>query len=67
MLGDYDSRPREISGLSGLRGDEIAAGLELTDELKAVMADDVRVPCPTSKLRVGLKCGGLGRLFGHHR
>ena len=57
MLGDYDSRRVKFLVCQDC-GDEIAAGLELTDELKAVMADDVRVPCPTSKLRVGLKCGG---------
>lgn len=38
--------------------DEIAEGKKLIAELKARMEKDIRVPCPVSALRVGLKCGG---------
>ncbi|MBQ3865104.1 MAG: altronate dehydratase [Clostridia bacterium] len=38
--------------------DEIAEGKCLIAELKAQTAKDVRVPCPISALKVGLKCGG---------
>ena len=38
--------------------DEIEEGKRLIKELKDRMDRDVRVPCPVSSLRVGLKCGG---------
>ena len=37
---------------------ELEAGLVLLDELKRIMAEDVREPIPLSELVVGVKCGG---------
>lgn len=44
--------------------DELEEGMKLLAELAAEMADDRRVPCPASKLVVGLKCGGSDGFSG---
>ncbi|MCR5347433.1 MAG: altronate dehydratase family protein [Fretibacterium sp.] len=44
--------------------DEVEEGFRLLQELAARMQKDVRVPCDTSKLVVGLKCGGSDGLSG---
>lgn len=44
--------------------DEIAEGKKILDELKAKMEKDVRVDCPVSKLKIGLKCGGSDAYSG---
>lgn len=44
--------------------DEIEAGLELLGKLAAQMRGEKRVPCPASKLVVGLKCGGSDGFSG---
>lgn len=44
--------------------DELEAAMKIIDELVAKMRTDSRVPCETSKLIVGLKCGGSDGLSG---
>ncbi len=44
--------------------DEIEAGMSLIRELIDRMSRDSRVPCETSKLIIGLKCGGSDGLSG---
>ncbi len=44
--------------------DEMEAGLSLIQELAEEMQTDQRVPCPASKLVVGLKCGGSDGFSG---
>ncbi len=44
--------------------DEFEAAMKLINELVENMKKDVRVPCETSKLIVGLKCGGSDGLSG---
>ena len=44
--------------------DELEAAMKIIDELVAKMRGDSRVPCETSKLIVGLKCGGSDGLSG---
>lgn len=44
--------------------DEIEEGGRLIEELAARMTEDRRVPCPASKLVIGLKCGGSDGFSG---
>ncbi|MCF0245353.1 MAG: altronate dehydratase [Ileibacterium sp.] len=44
--------------------DEIGEGLRLIEELAETMKNDFREPLPSSKLIVGLKCGGSDGLSG---
>lgn len=44
--------------------DELEAGMNIIHELIEKMKTDKRVPCETSKLIVGLKCGGSDGLSG---
>ena len=44
--------------------DEMEEGMRLIEELAAGMRHEVRVPCPASKLVVGLKCGGSDGFSG---
>ena len=62
-MGDYDeSRVRFL--ICQQVEDEHAAAMEMLSELAAVMQKDERVPCPASKLVVGLKCGGSDGFSG---
>jgi len=45
-------------------GDEIAASVELMEQLCRAAADDHREPVPLSALRIGLKCGGSDGFSG---
>ena len=57
VLGDYN--PDRVKFLNTQdHDDDIAAGVELINELKAYAAKFERTPVPVSKLRIGLKCGG---------
>jgi len=57
VLGEYN--PNRVKFLNTQDADDdIAAGVELINELKAYAAKFVRTPVPVSKLRLGLKCGG---------
>lgn len=44
--------------------DEVSAGVELLEQLFAVVSDDKRVACPISDLQIGLKCGASDGLSG---
>lgn len=44
--------------------DELEAGMALLTELAQAMRSQQRVPCPASKLVVGLKCGGSDGFSG---
>ena len=56
-IGNYNEKRVRFLILQDCE-DEIAEGLEIINELKAIAADDKRVPAPISKLRIGVKCGG---------
>ena len=57
VLGDYN--PDRVKFLNTQDADDdIAAGVEIINELKAYAAKFERTPVPVSKLRIGLKCGG---------
>ena len=45
-------------------GDEHAAGMDALGDLAALMANDIRTPCPASALSIGLKCGGSDGFSG---
>ena len=44
--------------------DEIEAGIEKLEELYAFTKEEKRVPCPLSKIALGLKCGGSDGFSG---
>ncbi|MBQ8302970.1 MAG: altronate dehydratase [Clostridia bacterium] len=57
VLGEYN--PDRVKFLNTQDADDdIAAGVEIINELKEYAAKFERVPVPVSKLRIGLKCGG---------
>jgi altronate hydrolase len=63
LLGDFD--PARFRFLVVQEVDnEIAAGLQLLDELAAQAGRAARTPVPVSRLRVGLKCGGSDGFSG---
>ena len=63
FMGDYDpSRVRFL--VCQECGDEIAAGMELLEELAERMRQDERTECSADQLVVGLKCGGSDGLSG---
>ncbi len=57
VLGEVDEDRVKFLNLQEC-GDETAEALALLDELKAKMANDVRVPVPLSELKIAIKCGG---------
>ena len=57
VLGDYNSDRVKFLNTQDA-DDDIAAGVELINELKKYAAKFERTPVPVSKLRIGLKCGG---------
>lgn len=62
-MGNFDaSRTRFL--ISQDVEDELDAGSQLLEELAGVMRNDTRVMCDSSKLVVGLKCGGSDGLSG---
>lgn len=62
-MGDYDeSRVRFL--VCQQEEDEISAAMALLTELADRMRGEERVPCPASKLVVGLKCGGSDGFSG---
>ncbi|MBQ3402738.1 MAG: altronate dehydratase [Synergistaceae bacterium] len=62
-MGDFDSERIRFL-VSQDFGDEHEEGMKILRELAGIMKGDERVPCPTSKLIVGLKCGGSDGLSG---
>lgn len=62
-MGDYDkSRVRFL--VCQQVEDEFTEAMKLLAELADRMRDEVRVPCPASKLVIGLKCGGSDGFSG---
>jgi len=62
-MGDYDkSRVRFL--VCQQVEDEFAEAMKLLTELANRMRGEVRVPCPASKLVIGLKCGGSDGFSG---
>ncbi len=62
-MGNFDAeRVRFL--ISQDVSNEIEAAMKIIGELVEKMNKDVRVPCETSKLTVGLKCGGSDGLSG---
>ena len=62
-MGDYDkSRVRFL--VCQQVEDEFAEAMKLLDELAQRMRNERRVPCPASKLVIGLKCGGSDGFSG---
>ncbi|MBR2371184.1 MAG: UxaA family hydrolase [Clostridia bacterium] len=55
--GEYDRNRIKYLNIQDC-GDEIAEGLRLLTELKAITDCDRAVSLPISKLRIGVKCGG---------
>jgi altronate hydrolase len=62
-MGDYDAQRTRFLICQDVE-DERAAGMKLLEELAETMRSDVRVPCPASKLVIGLKCGGSDGFSG---
>jgi len=63
VLGDYDANRVKFLIAQEVE-DEIAAGLELIDELLAYVSQFEREDCPVSELVIGLKCGGSDAFSG---
>lgn len=62
-MGEYDeSRVRFL--VCQQVEDEMTAAMALLEDLAARMKNEVRVPCPASKLVIGLKCGGSDGFSG---
>lgn len=62
-MGDYDpARVRFL--ICQQEEDEVSAAMALLTELAEAMRGETRVPCPASKLVVGLKCGGSDGFSG---
>ena len=63
VLGEYDAeRVRFLNAQDS--ADEIAEGVKIIGELRAIAEKDIRTKVPISKLKVGLKCGGSDGLSG---
>lgn len=63
VLGEVDSNRVKFLNCQDF-DDEISAGVELIQQLKAYASQFKRQPIPVSKLKVGLKCGGSDGLSG---
>ena len=62
-MGEYDeSRVRFL--VCQQVEDEVGEAMKLLEELAENMRHEVRVPCPASKLVIGLKCGGSDGFSG---
>ncbi|MBQ3484173.1 MAG: altronate dehydratase [Clostridia bacterium] len=62
-MGDYDKERVRFLICQQVE-DEFAEAMKLLSELADHMRDEVRVPCPASKLVIGLKCGGSDGFSG---
>ena len=62
-MGEWDDRRVRFLICQQVE-DEHEAGMALLEELAARMREERRVPCPASKLVVGLKCGGSDGFSG---
>ena len=63
VLGEVDEQRVRFLNCQDV-DDEIAQGVRIISELRAVSERDKREPVPISKLRIGLKCGGSDGLSG---
>lgn len=63
VLGEYDSERVRFLNIQDCE-DEISDGIEIINELKALIKNDVRADVPISRLKIGLKCGGSDGLSG---
>ena len=64
MLGDNDESRIKLLVTQKVVGDELEEGMKMLRELYNLAKNDQRQPCPLSKLRVGLKCGGSDGFSG---
>ena len=64
MLGDHDESRIKLLVTQKVVGDELEEGMKMLRELYNLAKNDQRQPCPLSKLRVGLKCGGSDGFSG---
>lgn len=64
FLGDYDHDRVKFLVAQKVQGDEVEEGMKILQELYDKASKDQRTPCPLSKLRVGLKCGGSDGFSG---
>ena len=62
-MGDYDKSRVRFLVCQNVE-DEFEEAMKLLRELAASMRDEKRVPCPASKLVIGLKCGGSDGFSG---
>ena len=62
-MGDYDKARVRFLVCQQVE-DEFAEAMKLLTELAEHMRGEVRVPCPASKLVIGLKCGGSDGFSG---
>ena len=62
-MGDFDEKRVRFLVCQEVE-DELESGMAILRELIDQAASDVRVPCPASRLVVGLKCGGSDGLSG---
>ncbi len=62
-MGDYDKDRVRFLVTQNVE-DEFSEAMKLLEELAANMRGEVRVPCPASKLVIGLKCGGSDGFSG---
>ena len=63
VLGEWDDSRMKFLNTQDV-SDDIAAGLEIIDELVAYAETFKREPVPASKLVIGLKCGGSDGFSG---
>lgn len=63
VIGEYDSERVRFLNVQDC-DDEISEGVRLIEELKARAVKDIRRSVPSSKLKIGLKCGGSDGLSG---
>ena len=64
LLGDYDHDRIKFMVVQKVKGDETEEGMKILRSLYDIAKTDKRTPCPLSKLRVGLKCGGSDGFSG---
>lgn len=62
-LGDFDENRTKFL-ITQVVEDEVEAGLELLEDIYAVMAKDKREPGRLSEIKFGLECGGSDGLSG---
>ena len=62
-MGQYDEKRVRFLVCQQVE-DEMDAAMKLLEELADNMRSEVRVPCPASKLVIGLKCGGSDGFSG---